>query len=70
MVFVTGQQEVNVLCAKLRRTFPNGGEETDGQTLPLIEPEAKKKRDKKFKKNDEDRKETMLKNAPQINLNK
>ncbi len=66
LIFVTGQQEVQVLCKKFRNTFPlkkHDGEKTDGEKVEIkIENKKKKK-----KLNDGSIK---LDSVPKVNLDK
>ncbi len=67
LVFVTGQQEVNVLCNKLRKAYPsnarNGGEKLEGE-----EDEEETKRKKRVKVKEV--KEVSIKDAPKVSLDK
>lgn len=79
LVFVTGQQEVNVLCSKLRKMYPNKisddaakeelkqKDDEEGDELKLMS--RKKKRGKKS--NDKpDIKDIQIKDAPKVNLDR
>lgn len=79
LVFLTGQQEVNLLCAKLRRTFPvrggaAGGVETavSRKTADDADNEKKNKRRKNKKKADKEQKPTTidLNQAQNVDLDK
>lgn len=78
LVFLTGQQEVNLLCAKLRRTFPVKGvnvaenarvEEAGGGGDESKHIEKKKKRQRNKKKNEKESKPS-LDQAPVVDLDK
>lgn len=80
LVFVTGQQEVNVLCSKLRKMYPNNnlnGEEIkeNGEEKASDEEEElkitgrKKKRAKKVSDKPEI-KDIKIKDAPKVNLDR
>ncbi len=78
LVFVTGQQEVNVLCAKLRRTYPNtpaadGGQENEGkEEIGSNGPDFSglKSRKKRRAKKSNEVKEISIKDAPKVSLDR
>lgn len=71
LVFLTGQQEVNLMCAKLRRTFPTGVEGV------VVKSESEKRVDEKRKKRRMSKKSAAekeqkpgLEQAPVVDLDK
>lgn len=80
LVFLTGQQEVNLMCAKLRRTFPVKGVNVVAENARVEETgggggdeskhlEKKRKRQRNKKKNEKESK-PCLDQAPVVDLDK
>jgi len=72
LVFVTGQQEVNVLCNKLRKAYPNSSREMSEHGKDVMEEEnldARRRRNKRRVK-DNDVKELNIKDTPKVSLDK
>ena len=67
LIFVTGQQEVNVLCNKLKKTFPSKINNLDGKTNDK-NTGVKIQRKKSSKKVNENG--NLIEDAPTIDLNR
>jgi ATP-dependent RNA helicase DHX37/DHR1 len=74
LVFVTGQQEVNVLCNKLKKTFPNKSykNNNDNESIDNVQQNknGKNKNTRKKKLNEKANENVSLKDATAVDLNR
>ena len=71
LVFVTGQQEVNVLCNKLKKTFPNKiFKNNSSDSTILKENENKRIKTNSRKKKSNVNENVSLKDASAVDLNR
>ena len=70
LIFVTGQQEVNVLCNKLKKTFPNKSHHTELNGAENSEQAKGKGRNKRANEKTGENGISAIKDAPVIDLNR